>query len=66
VLFSLLLWLARLVLNERFVPHPPQGDLELLVETYIFYALFGLGAPIFYGLALLNQWLMSWVQRRNI
>ena len=65
-LFSLFLWVARLGLNEHFFPHPAGGDLRLILESYIFYGLSGLAAPVLYGLALLNQWIMHLVLQRSI
>src|SRR5205814_3449170 len=65
-LFSLFLWVARLALGEHFVPHPAGGDFRLILESYIFYGLFGFLSPVLYGLALLTQWIMRTMLQRTI
>jgi hypothetical protein len=63
--FAVLLWVARVLLGYHFSPPPSQGDLQLILETYIIYSLISLAVAIIYPLSLLNQFIMHELLNRN-
>jgi hypothetical protein len=63
--FAVLLWLARVLLGYHFSPPPAQGDLQLILQTYIIYSLVSLAAVIIYPLSLLNQFIVHELLDRN-
>ncbi len=63
--FALLLWLARRFTGVDFVPSvTPAHELRLIVETYLIGGLISVFAPVLFGLALLNQYVMRSLLRR--
>lgn len=61
VLFSVLVWLARLALGSNGSPdwslHPP--GFMVILDGYVMYGLFSVFAPILYVLALATQWMIQ-------
>jgi hypothetical protein len=64
-LFAVLVWLMRQSLGVRFQTEiSPPSELRLIVETYLF-VLLSIFAPFLYGLALLNQFVMRTIIRKQ-
>ena len=64
-MFAVLVWLVRQIFGVHFVPAlSPAGELSLIFGTYLI-VLITLFAPFLYGLALLNQYPMRVILRRN-
>jgi hypothetical protein len=66
VVFSCLLWLARVAAGIRFGHgFTVFDDLGLILNTYLVYGLISIGAPLFFGLALANQYVLRGILRRS-
>jgi hypothetical protein len=64
-IFSILIWLVRLALNIRFAPPPAQGDLQLILDSYLFYSLCSYLAPFLYIFGVANQRIMRFILRER-
>ena len=56
---------TREALSVHFAPPASEGDFQLIVVSYLAYSLLGIGAPILYLLALLNQYVMCRLLNRS-
>ena len=57
-LFSILIFLIRLLLGVEFSPQDRQGDFALIFQSYLVYGLFG-GGIILFPLASLNHMILK-------
>jgi hypothetical protein len=64
-LFSVLIWVVRLGLDMHFAPAPVQGDLSLILDSYLFYALCSYLTPFLYIFGLANQVMMRFILRER-
>ncbi len=65
-LFAVLVWLMRQSLGVHFHAEiSPLSELSLIVETYLI-VLITIFAPFLYGLALLNQYVMRAILRKQM
>ena len=65
-LFAVLVWLMRQSLGVRFQTEiSPLSELRLIVETYLI-VLLTVFAPFLYGLALLNQYVMRAILKKQM
>lgn len=58
-LFAFLVWVARQALGYHFSPDPrDEGELLLILETYLFFSMASFAIIVLYPLSLFNQHIM--------